>query len=291
MFLCPTAVAVVLTTVATRGWAFGGVRRWSAMRVSPPRMSARGELDELRSSLVATIDGVVPLSLKEDHAAGLGARTLNEGITGSCDGYLGLPKIGWCSATRLDSATCSFLHLSAQVAPNYDVPHLSLDVTVPASGGPVTIDYDLTAREDVVGNKNYVANYYEAAEPWFDAAKAKVTLVPNAAAPLAMRALASPVALHAVANSVADASSVAEKLVGLWSNWLVTPTEINRMKRGAAYSRDTAMHKQRWIHYSGLVANTLGGVAPQRAAEIASALAGPGDEAYTGGGGGSAEGV
>ena len=252
-------------------------------------MHMNAGLDQLKTSLVAQINSVVPLTPKSDHADGLGARILQEGVTGTVDGYLGLPKIGWCSATKLDAPTASYLHVSAQVAPNYDVPHLTLDIIAGQAG--VVLAYDLTAREDVVGNKAYIESFYLPAEAWFANAKQRCTLVPTSAG-LSMRALASPVALSATANSVEDAAALATELVGLWTQWLVKPQEINRMKRGTAYARDTAMHKQRWMHYSGLVNNLgTGALTPQRAAEVASALLGPGDEAYTGGGGGSAEGV
>ena len=238
-------------------------------------MSAASGLDDLRKTLVARVGGAAPLTEKGDHAEGLGARVLSEALTGSCDGYLGLPKIGWCSATRLDGPQASFLHLSAQVAPNYDVPHLTLDITAPANG-PLSLAFDLTAREDVVANKFYVENFYKQAEPWFEKAKSRCTVVPNTAG-LGMRALASPVNFNAACDSLDDAAAIADELVSLWSNWLQNPTEINRLKRGTAYARDCSMHKQRWMHYCGVVAG-LGEPSPQRAAEIASALAGPGDE-------------
>lgn len=267
---------------------------------------AVASLGEMRLDLVRQIESVVPLTAKQDHAAALGGASVEEaGLKGGCEGYLGLPKLGWVSATLLEGGAGSLLHVSCQVAPNYDVPHLALDVCATPAGG-LRLAYDVTPREDVIGSRDYIDAYYVGpVEEWYEAARTAVTHTPTSGS-LAMRALASPCALHGIAPSIDVASGIARDLVSIWSSWIMNPAEINRMKRGAAYSRDNVMHKRRWFYYTDLLASL--GFPRDRAAQIASvsspfpllfrrayyfaqAAIGPGDEAYTGGGGGEASGV
>lgn len=257
-----------LTFVLVQAWSLVPHLRTTKKTKSRFIVVAAASLGEMRLDLVRQIESVVPLTAKQDHAAALGGASVEEaGLKGGCEGYLGLPKLGWVSATLIEGGAGSLLHVSCQVAPNYDVPHLALDVCATPAGS-LQLAYDVTPREDVIGSRDYLDAYYAGpVEEWYEAARNAVTHTPTAGN-LAMRALASPCALHGIAPSIDVASAIARDLVAIWCSWILNPAEINRMKRGAAYSRDNVMHKRRWFYYTDILSSL--GFPRNRAAQIAS---------------------
>ena len=268
------------------------------------------------SKVVDTI-GLTP----KEYAADLGFDSFTmAGSTGKIASYegAGAPNIAWCSGLQLAGPDVSRGSVTAFCGPLTDIPHLIASCGVSGDGVDLYIDwrpradaaYDPTfatlaeypdpetreAFAESSNRKDFAGAFFtEEAEAWRAALLALDGATP--AAPMSKEEVASissgPLLVHlrlpltdAAAQAAADACTSA---VDRWLDWMMSAEEMKRglsagMRQTATYTRDTKVRANHFGFLLKAYTTMLGFNLASEAKQLASADAGPLDEAYVGGG-------
>ncbi|CAM9328732.1 unnamed protein product [Discosporangium mesarthrocarpum] len=272
---------VIFMALICRGYAFsfsGSRLPLSTFRETEHlRMSSVEDAFESVFSKVNKALELQPL----DHAEAMDCDKWTVGdFSGTVEGFKG-KKVDWVSKCITTGAGgSSKLSLRAWVMPMYDVPHLSITLEKGPEG--LAAEMDLVAKDDLMYSKTYREQYYGTdITTWWSSilSSPKVTAKP-VSMNIRERVMASPVQCSVTLPDDEDASALLEKaaddLVEQWLGYLDEATEIPRVRRGVMLSRDSELRRNYWFSTSSDPA--LGSRGP----EIAAAMAGPGDQGYTG---------
>lgn len=227
----------------------------------------------------------------------------------------GAPNVAWCSGLTLSGGEVSRGAVAAFCGPLTDVPHLVVSCGVSDGGVDLYIDYRPRAESGYDPALPTLADYpspetreafaeggnrKDFAEAYFteeaEAARAALLSIEGAVAapPLSKEATSAlsagpllvdlrlPLTDHA-ASAAAEACSAA---VDRWLGWMASAEEMGRglsagMRQTATYTRDT---KVRANHFGFLLGRYSALFGAEEGKALASADAGPLDEAYVGGG-------
>jgi len=225
----------------------------------------------------------------------------------------GAPNIAWCSGLTMNGAEVARGSITAFCGPLTDVPHLIATCGVSNGGIDLYIDWrpraesgydpdiatladypDPTTREAFSegGNrKDFAAAFYtDEVAAWRDSLMALGTPNPPLTKEQIATISAGPLLIDArLPLTDAAATAAAEACVSAVERWLTWMTTADEMKRGlpagmrqtATYTRDT---KVRANHFGFLLGKYIGLFGDADGKDLASADAGPLDEAYVGGG-------
>lgn len=263
------------------------------------------------SSVVSTL-GLT----EKPYAADLGFDSFSmAGSTGEIKSFEGpgLPNVAWCSGLTLQGGETACGSITAFCGPLTDVPHLVASCTASSDGVDLYIDFRPRAegaydpqyatlaeypepetREAFAegGNRKDFASAFftEEVEAW----RASLLALGTPAAPLSKEQTstisAGPMLIDVklppteeAAQAAADACASA---VDRWLTWMTTADEMNRglpagMRQTATYTRDT---KVRANHFGFLLGRYTARFGDVDGKALATADAGPLDEAYVGGG-------
>lgn len=202
---------------------------------------------------------------------------------GKIQGFAGEPKLGWVTVAQHATASGEcFGELTAWVAPSFDVPHLILQHSID-NVGRLVLTMDYVARYDLCAESYHYDEFFRPLEGWRASCLGAGT-EPPADQDALVRLISSPmrtsVVLPAAETSQDQAQQMMMEHCQRWCSWWSGAAEVNRMKRGSLFARDTKMHRARFAsHVSRL---SRAGVDGSTAEQLAQALVGPGDEQYVG---------
>jgi len=206
--------------------------------------------------------------------------------SGAVRGFAAEPKLGWISSSITNSGrgVCAS-ELTAFVAPAFDIPHLYQVVGLTPEG-KISLTLDYIARYDLPADQNYLQDYFLSTTEWQEKLRTSVAGVAESAVrqDVYMRTIRSPMQLclelENTADSLAALKAACESNVDRWIGWWQTAKEVNRMKVGSIFMRDTKIHRMRFQSHAGLL--KASGVPAELAERVAQAIVGPGDEQYVG---------
>lgn len=277
---------LVVTAVAA-AIGFAGAPRHARTTVSSRvAMLGADDIATAQADSLSKIESGFTLS-ERDFADSLDCASWSQGDwKGDIKGWAGEPKLGWVTSgvTHGPGGACS-AELSAWVAPSYDLPHLLQRIELTAAGElELTLDY--IARYDLPSDPQYLQEYYFSIAAWRDEVIGSVAgaALSTAQPDVFTRCISSPMKLSLVMPGTDEALAAAKAAcvanTERWVGWWEGVAEVNRMKRGGLFSRDTKMHRMRFqSHSDGLSAAGLDAGLAER---VAQALVGPGDEQYVG---------
>lgn len=250
---------------------------------------------------------------EKEYAAEFGYDSFSlAGSTGSVRSYegAGTPNVAWCSGLAIEGARAS---ISAFCGPLTDVPHLIASVGVSDGGIDLYIDwrpradaaydpacatladYPEPADRDMFAQgsarKDFASCFYtEDAEAWRNALLAQGTPNPPLSIEQTATVSAGPLLvdlrLPLTDAAAATASDACAAAVDRWLGWMTGAGEMKRelaagAKQTQTYARDT---KVRANHFAFLLGQYTPLFGADEAHALATADAGPLDEAYVGGG-------
>ena len=284
-----------------------------ATRDSAP--AAAGPITAWQQPALAKVTSTLALTAKEYPAdLGFDAFTI-DGSSGKVESFEGpgLPNIAWCSGLNMGGGTYTLASVSAFCGPLTDVPHLIASCGVSPAGVELYIDFRPRAdgaydpayatladypapetREAFAegGNRKDFAGAYFTDEllAWragllaLDGATPAAPLSKEQTATISAGPMLIDITLpHDAAETAAAACTEA---VERWLNWMVNAEEMKRalpagMRQTATYTRDT---KVRANHFGFLYGRYTAKFGEGEGKALATADAGPLDEAYVGGG-------
>ena len=262
------------------------------------------------TALTKVVDTLALLP-KEDYAADYGFDSFAlEGKPGTVKSFegVGAPNVAWCSGLLVDGHRAG---ITVFCGPLTDVPHLVVSVAADDAGIDLYIDfrarcdaaYDpaFTTLEEYPdpsdrnmfaqsGNRKDLkaAFYTEEVEAWRAELLSLGTPNPLLSVEQTATISASPCLVDvrlplSAAPAAADACAAA---VDRWLGWMTSAEEMGRVlpagaKQTATYTRDT---KVRANHFGFLLGRYMAAYGDAVGKDLASADAGPLDEAYVGGG-------
>ena len=263
-------------------------------------------------SKIAETVGLTPKEYADEFTGGLGGLGSLEIL--SYEGP-GAPNVAWCSGLTLSGGAVSRGGVTAFCGPLTDVPHLVVSCGVSDGGVDLYIDYrpraeagydpscasladypEPTTREAFAegsNRKDFASAFYTeevAAEVdaifAMDGCQVAAPLSKEMTSAISAGPLLIDVRLPLTDASTAAAANACTAAVDRWLNWMTSAEEMKRglsagMRQTATYTRDTKVRAQ---HFGFLLGRytALFGDADGKA--LASADAGPLDEAYVGGG-------
>lgn len=283
-----------------------------ATRDSAPPASAKSVTAWQPAALAKVVD-TLGLAPKDDYAADFGYDSFTlEGSPGTIRSYegVGAPNVAWCSGLQVEGARAG---LTAFCGPLTDVPHLVVGVAV--AGGAIELYIDWRPRADAAydpafaslddypaptdrnmfaqgSNRKDLAEafYTEDAQAW----QAAILALGTPEAPLGADQTAAisagpclvDVKLPLTDANAAAASDACAAAVDRWLGWMTSAGEMGRelpagAKQTATYTRDTKVRTQ---HFGFLLRRYTAAYGEAVGKDLASADAGPLDEAYVGGG-------
>ena len=263
-------------------------------------------------SMAKLLDTLGPLTPKDDASVfGFDSFTL-EGAPGTISSYEGpgAPNVAWCSGLNIEGVRAG---LTCFCGPLTDVPHLVVGVAV--ADGSIELYIDWRPRADAAYDPAYAtladypdptdrnmfsqssnrkdladAFYTEDAQAWRDS----ILALGTPEAPLSAEQTASLSAgpclidmkLPLTDANAAAASDACAAAVDRWLGWMTSAGEMGRelpagAKQTATYTRDTKVRMQ---HFGFLRGRYIAAYGEGVGHDLASADAGPLDEAYVGGG-------
>ena len=279
-------------------------------RDSDPTVFGTGATEWQPAALAKVVDTLTLLP-KEDYAADYGFDSFTlEGKPGTIKSYegVGSPNVAWASGLLVDGHRAG---ITVFCGPLTDVPHLVVSIAADDSGIDLYIDFrtrcdaaydpalatledypDPTDRDMFAQGSNRKdlkeAFYTEEVEAWRSGLLALGTPNPLLSAEQTATISASPCLVDvrlplSAAPAAADACTAA---VDRWLGWMTSAGEMGRelpagAKQTATYTRDT---KVRANHFGFLLGRYMSAYGDALGKDLASADAGPLDEAYVGGG-------
>ncbi|KAG8467266.1 hypothetical protein KFE25_000582 [Diacronema lutheri] len=259
--------------------------RQRALAHAAPMMSSAIDLAAVQTACLAKIEAAFPLNAR-DFAASLDCASWSSGAaSGEVVGFAGEPKLGWVSRS-VTTAKSGAVHaeLTAWVAPAFDLPHLYQ--TLSLADGRLSLTLDSVSRVDLTSDAQYLEQYYLSTLPWYEGIRASAPGATDAPPPdVFMRLLRSPMVLSLSLSdspeSLAAVTRACEEATERWVGWWQGAKEVNRMKVGALFVRDTKQHRMRFQSHTDVLKAI--GVDSELAERVAQAIVGPGDEQYVGG--------
>lgn len=242
-------------------------------------MTGSAELEALQAACLAKLEANFALT-RRDFADSLDCASWSSGAaSGEVVGFAGEPKIGWVSSSVTTADGAVSAELTAWVAPTYDIPHLYQKLSIIANG-KLSLTLDCIARYDVTSDPQYLSQYYLSTQEWQDGVRRSAPGVAESSAQqdVYMRTIRSPMQLALdlpdSAESLAAVATACAEATERWIGWWGGAKEVNRMKIGALFARDTKQHRMRFqSHAANLKAKGL----PVELAEcVAQAIVGPG---------------
>lgn len=247
-------------------------------------MTGAAELAALQTGCLAKLEKAFTLT-KRDFPDSLECASWGGAeASGEVLGFAGEPKIGWVSSSVTKVGGGATAELTAWVAPAYDLPHLYQSLSV--GDGKLSLTLDYIARYDLVTDAQYTNQYFLSTSAWQDGVRASVPGATDSSArpDVYIRTIRSPMQLNVdfpdSPESLAAVSKACDEAIDRWIGWWQGAKEVNRMKIGALFARDTKQHRMRFqSHADALKAK---GVPADLAERVAQAIVGPGDEQYVG---------
>jgi hypothetical protein len=240
----------------------------------------------IQAASIAALEGAFSLT-KRDFPDSLlvDAWTCDAG-SGSIAGWAGEPKLGWVSASTvaLPSAGTAVAEFTAWVAPSYDLPHLYMVVGL-TKRGTLALQLDYVSRYDLPADSGYLNEYFLSTMAWQDALRAQPGATESAVRQdVYLRTICSPMLLSLEfpndEASLATVRAACAEHVTRWVGWWSGAKEVNRMKCGSLFSRDTKQHRLRFQSHSDAL--KAAGLPDELAGRVAQGMVGPGDEQYVG---------
>lgn len=269
------------------GFSSPALRRGGAARRGAVAMGASAaDVAAIQAATLSAVEGAFALTKRDFPDSLLVDAWACDAASGSVAGWAGEPKLGWVSASTVNhaSAGAAVGEVTAWVAPSYDMPHLYVVVGLTQSG-KLALQLDYVSRYDLPADSGYLGQFYLSTMAWQDALRAQ----PGAAQPTArqdvyLRTICSPMFLSLEfpddEASLATVKAACAEHVARWVGWWSSAKEVNRMKCGSLFSRDTKQHRLRFQSHSDAL--KAAGVPAELAERVAQGMVGPGDEQYVG---------
>jgi len=275
-------LAVVTASALVAGRPAHGTMRRVAMPRQSSIMATADDVASIQAECMAKLEAALPLRADGfPDSLGCGSWAAGE-FSGDVSGYAGEPKVGWVTRALTRGSFGAEGEIVAWVAPSYDIPHLYQTMSANADGS-VAMTLDYTPRYDLPADTQYLNDYFMSQLQWQQQVMASSPGVMETAKPdVWQRTIQSPTALslYFPSGDINAVRTAVGQHLDTWLGWWQGAAEVNRMKRGGLFGRDTKMHRMRFQSHSDRL--KAAGVDPSMAESVAQAMVGPGDEQYVG---------